>query len=149
MQHRVSAICLAAVAAHLGWPTPPSISESLSAAEPYINSALEGEAALTLGGALAAWRRRQIDGVLSVGPLECMPTKIAEAQFQHATQHERLPNLTLPFNGDPISTTALDNFAFEVHASFQRRHRDGRAEKLRNYEPSRRNAVPSAFGGRE
>ena len=58
---------------------------------------------------------------MSVGPLECMPTKIAEAQFHQLAEREGLLSLTLAFNGDPISTTALDNFAFEVRSSFRRR----------------------------
>ena len=49
-----------------------------------------------------------------------MPTKIAEAQFHHVAEHEGLLSLTLSFNGDPISATALDNFAFEVKARAQR-----------------------------
>jgi hypothetical protein len=55
------------------------------------------------------------------GPLECMPTKIAEAQFHHVAERDGLLNLTLGFNGDPISTTALDSFAFEVNSRFHRR----------------------------
>jgi hypothetical protein len=55
-----------------------------------------------------------------------MPTKIAEAQFHQLAEREGLLSLTLAFNGDPISTTALDNFAFEVKARFQ--HRGDRAQ---------------------
>ncbi len=121
VQHRIENLCLGAISPHLGWPTPPSIEEALAAAGSYINPALHGEAVLTLGGPLEAWRRRQIDAVVAVGPLECMPTKIAEAQFHHAAERDELLSLTLAFNGDPISTAALDNFAFEVHARFRRR----------------------------
>ena len=62
-----------------------------------------------------------IDGVVSVGPLECMPNKIAEAQFFHAAEEEGLVSLTLSLNGDPIDPEVLDNFAFEVHQRFKRR----------------------------
>jgi len=58
---------------------------------------------------------------VNVGPLECMPTKIAEAQLHHIAEREGLLSLTLPLNGDPVSEAALDNFAFEVRARFQRR----------------------------
>ncbi len=125
IQHRVDYVTRKAIAPLMGWPALPSITESLAAAGPYVSAALEGEAVLTVGAALENWRRRQIDAVLSVGPLECMPTKIAEAQFHHLTEHEGLLSLTLAFNGDPINTAALDNFAFEVNARF-RRKRNGR-----------------------
>jgi predicted nucleotide-binding protein (sugar kinase/HSP70/actin superfamily) len=132
VQHRIEATALAALAPHLGWPKPPSVKESLDAATPYVSSALEGEAVLTIGASLEAWRRKQIDAVIAVGPLECMPTKIAEAQFQHLAERESLLSLTLAFNGEPISDSTLDNFAFEVLGRFH----------------ARRNAVPSALGGR-
>ena len=73
----------------------------LDAARPYVNDALLGEAVLTVGAPLHDWRRGQIDAVVSVGPLECMPTKIAEAQFHHIAEREGLPSLTLSLNGDP------------------------------------------------
>jgi predicted CoA-substrate-specific enzyme activase len=125
VQHRIETAALAAIAPRLRWPTPPSVEETLAAAGPYIRSTLHGEAVLTVGASLHAWRRRQIDAVVAVGPLECMPTKIAEAQFHHLAEREGLLSLTLSFNGDPISTAALDNFAFEVNARFQNRHATG------------------------
>ena len=62
--------------------------------------------------------------VVNVGPLECMPTKIAEAQCHHVAEHEGLLSLTLAIQRRPVSAAALDNFAFEVQARFQRR-KDG------------------------
>jgi hypothetical protein len=121
VQHRIEALATAAMARHLGWPVPPSIPEILAVSQPYVNQALNGEAVLTVGSPLHAWRHGQIDAVLSVGPLECMPTKIAEAQFHHVTEREGLLSLTLSFNGDPINTAALDNFVFEVKERFHRR----------------------------
>jgi len=76
---------------------------------------------LTLGGPLHEWHEGLIDGVVSVGPLECMPNKIAEAQFFHAAEHEGLASLTLPVNGDPIDPAVLDSFAFEVHERARRK----------------------------
>ncbi len=122
VQHRIEALELAAISPHFGWPDPPSIQQALAAAWPYVSPALQGEAVLTVGGPLRAWRRRQIDAVVAVGPLECMPTKIAEAQFPHVAERDGLLSLTLAFNGDPISTAALDNFAFEVHQRFKRKN---------------------------
>jgi len=138
VQHRIEATAIAAMAPQLSWPTPPSVEETLATAGPYIRSTLEGEAVLTIGASLEAWRRRQIDAVIAVGPLECMPTKIAEAQFHHLAEREGLLSLTLSFNGDPISTATLDNFAFEVHARFEQKRRG--AAGLSLLPPTRRAA---------
>jgi predicted nucleotide-binding protein (sugar kinase/HSP70/actin superfamily) len=121
LQQRIETAAFAAIARHLGWPERPTINDALEAARPYVSDALEGEAVLTVGTPLHQWRHKQIDGVVNVGPLECMPTKIAEAQFYHVAERDGLPSLTLPFNGDPINSAALDNFAFEVKAGTARR----------------------------
>jgi predicted nucleotide-binding protein (sugar kinase/HSP70/actin superfamily) len=124
VRRRIHAAAIAVMARHLGWEAPPTPAESLAAARPYINDALEGEAVLTVGGPLHEWRRGEIDAVVSVGPLECMPSKIAEAQFHHVGEREGLPSLSLAFNGDPITTSALDSFAFEVNSRFRRKSAD-------------------------
>ena len=124
VKKRIESAAFTAIAPHLGWTPPPTTAEALAAASPYVSDALHGEAVLTVGAPLHEWRHRQIDAVVNVGPLECMPTKIAEAQFHHVAEREGLLSLTLPFNGDPVSAAALDNFAFEVHARFQQR-KDG------------------------
>lgn len=99
---------------------PPGIGEVLDAAEPFLRSKLIGEAVLTVGTPLEEWRRREIDAVVSVGPLECMPNKISEAQFFHVAEREGLLSLTLPLNGDRLDEEVLDNFAFDVRARFHR-----------------------------
>jgi activator of 2-hydroxyglutaryl-CoA dehydratase/predicted nucleotide-binding protein (sugar kinase/HSP70/actin superfamily) len=119
---RVERAAFGAIAPSLGWKPLPTAAEALDAAAPYIHRRLHGEAVLTVGGPLHEWRHGQIDGVVSVGPLECMPTKIAEAQYCHLAEREGVLNLTLAFNGEPINTTALDNFAYEVKARFEGRH---------------------------
>jgi hypothetical protein len=107
--------------AKMGWPAAAPVKTSLEAAAPYIREDLEGEAVITVGTALHEWRLGGIDAAVSVGPLECMPNKIAEAQFFHVAEKEGLPSLTLSLNGDPMNLVTLDNFAFEVQARFQRR----------------------------
>ena len=126
VKKRIESTAFAAIAPRLGWTPPPSTAETLAAASPYVSDALAGEAVLTVGAPLHEWRHRQIDAVVNVGPLECMPTKIAEAQFHHVAEREGLLSLTLPFNGDPVSVAALDNFAFEVQSRFQIRKNGGR-----------------------
>jgi predicted nucleotide-binding protein (sugar kinase/HSP70/actin superfamily) len=120
LQDRVYGI----VAQELRWPKRTTVRESLAAAAPYLRQDLCGEAVLTLGGPLHEWQHGLIDGTLSVGPLECMPNKISEAQFFHVAEREGLASLTLSLNGDPVDPELLDNFAFEVHNRFaRRRHR--------------------------
>jgi predicted CoA-substrate-specific enzyme activase len=109
------------MAGPLGWPQRPAVAGALEAAESYLRSALRGEAALTIGTPLQEWREHRIDGLVSVGPLECMPNKIAEAQFFHVAEQECLLSLTLPLNGDPIDAEVLNNFAFEVRSRFRKR----------------------------
>jgi activator of 2-hydroxyglutaryl-CoA dehydratase/predicted nucleotide-binding protein (sugar kinase/HSP70/actin superfamily) len=123
IQGRIQRAAYAAMDGPMGWPARPTTGELLDAARPYLRDDLEGEAVLTLGNPLVAWRQGRIDGVLSVGPHECMPNKIAEAQFSHIAEREGLPALTLPVNGDPVNPEVLDNFAFEVHARSRDRRR--------------------------
>ncbi len=118
VQTRIRTASYAAFAPPLDWPARHTAPDMLAAARPYLRDDLRGEAVLTLGGALLAWRHGEIDGVVSAGPHECMPNKIAESQFFHITEGEGLPSLTLPLNGDPIDPTLLDNFAFEIHSRF-------------------------------
>ncbi|MBW1881594.1 MAG: hypothetical protein JRJ84_24820, partial [Deltaproteobacteria bacterium] len=92
---------------------------AIFAAGPYVREELEGEAVLTVGGPVHEWQEGHIDGLVSVGPLECMPNKVAEAQLFHAHEREGLLSLTLPLNGDPVDSELLDNFAYEVHARFR------------------------------
>ncbi len=119
VQRRIEQAAFAVMAPHLGWSPPPTTTEAFAAAEPYVDAALEGEAVLSVGAPLHEYRHGHIDAVLSVGPLECMPTKIAEAQWHHIAERDGVINLTLGFNGDPINSAALDNFAFEVKERFK------------------------------
>jgi predicted nucleotide-binding protein (sugar kinase/HSP70/actin superfamily) len=114
-----------AAAKSLGWPDHVDVPETLAAAASYLREDLEVESVLTLGVPLHAWRKGEIDAVVSVGPLECMPNKIAEAQFHHASEREALLSLTLSLTGDPIDPEVLDGFAFEVHQRFRKRRRPG------------------------
>jgi len=111
----------ATVASRLDWPRRTTVEDSLEAASPYLRQALEAESVLTLGGAAFEFREGHIDGVVSAGPLECMPNKISEAQFFHVAEKEGLLSITLALNGDPVDPELIDNFAFEVHARFRKR----------------------------
>jgi predicted nucleotide-binding protein (sugar kinase/HSP70/actin superfamily) len=121
-QERVRSVAHDVVTRELGGHARARVSETLDAARGYVPESLQGEAVLTVGAALHHWRAGLIDAVVNVGPLECMPTKVAEAQFFHVAQKEGLPALTLALNGDPLNSEVLDNFAFEVHGRFGRQH---------------------------
>jgi hypothetical protein len=99
-----------------------------------MDAALEGETVLTLGASIEAWRRGEVDGVVAVGPLECLPNKLAESQLCHVQEREGLPSITLSLNGDPIDPEPLDGFALEVHERF--RSRRPRAAPEERDEPS-------------
>jgi predicted nucleotide-binding protein (sugar kinase/HSP70/actin superfamily) len=111
----------AAMAKILHWPSRTTVQDSLAAAKPYIRENLSGEAILTIGGPIHEWRSGHIDGAIAVGPLECMPNKIAQNQFHHIAEKEGLPSLTLHLNGDPVDPEILDNFAYEIHAQHKRK----------------------------
>lgn len=129
----------------LGWPPRSTVTESLHAARPYLSEDLAGEAVLTLGSSVHEWRSGHVDGVVSVGPLECMPNKIAEAQFFHVAENEGLVNLTIPVNGDPLDPEIIDAFAYEVKA----RYRGCISQDSRGgYRPRRDNARSSVYRGR-
>lgn len=104
--------------AALGWSKRHDVHHILAMAQPYLRPELVGEEILTIGTPLTAYKHKQIQGVVSVGPLECMPSKIAESQFYHIAENEGLPSLCLSFNGDPIPDSVLDDFCFTVKKKF-------------------------------
>jgi activator of 2-hydroxyglutaryl-CoA dehydratase/predicted nucleotide-binding protein (sugar kinase/HSP70/actin superfamily) len=121
VRRRIENVAFAAMEPSLGSSPLPTTADALTEAEPYVDAALLGEAVLSVGAPLHEYRHGHIDAVVNVGPLECMPSKIAEAQWHHVTEREGVLSLTLAFNGDPVNTAALDNFAFEVKERFQAR----------------------------
>jgi activator of 2-hydroxyglutaryl-CoA dehydratase/predicted nucleotide-binding protein (sugar kinase/HSP70/actin superfamily) len=121
VQRRIQNHTYTAMAKRLDWPPRTTVEESIRAARPYVREDLEGEAILTVGGPVHEWREGLIDGVVSIGPHECMPNKISEAQFFHVAEREGLASLTVPVNGDPIDPEIIDTFAFEVKARFDKR----------------------------
>jgi len=98
----------------LGWGPRTRTSDSLALGSRYVDTRLLGEAVLTLGSALHEYTTHEVDGALSVGPLECMPNKIAESHFARADVDFGIPTLTLSLNGDPVDESLLDAFVYEV-----------------------------------
>jgi len=122
VRRRIETAVHDAAAGPLGWSPSPPTTALIAASSSYLRGALEGEAVLTIGAPVHAWRHREIDAAVSVGPLECMPNKLAESQLHHVAEREGLLSLTLSLNGDPIDPEILDAFAFEVQARFRARN---------------------------
>jgi predicted CoA-substrate-specific enzyme activase len=123
VRRRIEVACFGAAAQAAGSHVPPPIRDVVRAAAPWVNELLDTETVLTLGASVHAWHSGEIDGVLSVGPLECLPNKLAESQLGHIGEREGLPSLTLSLNGDPVDPEPLDGFALEVQEHFRARRR--------------------------
>ena len=119
IQRRIIALCANIFAAGMGSRFHNPVPDSLEAAGEYLRKDLWGEAVLTLGYAISERRNHHIDGIVNLGPLECMPTKISEAQFFHFAEQHKAPVLTLPLDGQSLDPQSLDNFAFEIHSRHQ------------------------------
>ncbi len=123
VRRRIQNRCYEIMAKKLGWSPRTTVTDAVRAAAPYVRDDLAGEAVLTVGGPVHEWQAGHIDGVVSVGPLECMPNKIAEAQFFHVAENEGLPSLTIPVNGDGVDAALVEGFAFEVRSRFNAKTR--------------------------
>jgi predicted nucleotide-binding protein (sugar kinase/HSP70/actin superfamily) len=122
---KIQAVILASLygtcATDLNWPRLARAKDYTECAEHLVRYQIEGEPSLTIGGPLHEWRHHEIDAALCVGPHECMPNKIAEAQFFHIAESEGLYSLTIPLNGDPVDPVIIENFVYEVRKHFEER----------------------------
>lgn len=105
----------------MGWSHLHRAKDLLHVAEDYVRYQLEGEAGLTLGSAMLEWEENEIDGVIALGPHECMPSKIAEAQFFHVAEKTGIAVENLHLNGDPVDPIVIENFVYEVKSRFAAR----------------------------
>jgi len=131
VQNTIQSMTYDMMAGPLGWAKRTTVQDTLNAAAPYIRKDLNGEAVLTLGGPTYEHRVGHIQGVVSVGPLECMPNKLSETQFFHVAEQEGLLSLTLQLNGEPFDIEVLENFVFEVTERFKERHAAGKTHGRR------------------
>jgi predicted CoA-substrate-specific enzyme activase len=131
VQNTIQSMTYDMMAGPLGWAKRTTVQDSIKAAEPYIRKDLNGEAVLTLGGPTYEHREGHIQGVVSVGPLECMPNKLSETQFFHVAEKEGLLSLTLQLNGEPFDIEILENFVFEVKERFREQQAAGKTHGRR------------------
>ena len=68
-------------------PEPIDIASIVKVSEPYISTDLQGEAVLTVGGALADVATHAC-GVIAIGPFGCMPNRLSEAILNDAMSRE-------------------------------------------------------------
>ncbi len=74
----------------------------------YLNPSLTGEAILTIGSSLAEIGE-YYNGVISIGPFGCMPSRISEAIIKKAIEDKRrnlgkpLPFIAIEVDGNPFS----------------------------------------------
>jgi predicted CoA-substrate-specific enzyme activase len=122
VERRIRCVIRSAMGSHLDWHEAPHMPDIIEASKPYVLGDLGGDAVLALGRSLCDWVRKEIDAVVNVGPMECMPTRFVESQLCHIAEREGLPSLTLSYNGDPLTLTALENFVFDLHSRPPRRN---------------------------
>jgi predicted nucleotide-binding protein (sugar kinase/HSP70/actin superfamily) len=97
------------------WPPHAPIAQAIDCAAKYLSPAHHGEAILSIGGPLLLHKEEQIAGAVCVGPLECLPNRIAESQLYHAGEDTGLLTQAVYLNGDPLDPEMLDSFVYEVH----------------------------------
>lgn len=114
-QKRIEAQLYQIFAKALGWSKDHHIEEILKTAEPYLSKLQPfGESALTIGLPLMLWKKKEIDGVVLVGPFECMPIRIGETQLRLISEQTGLPVLSLSFHGDPLDKDLLESFVWDL-----------------------------------
>jgi predicted nucleotide-binding protein (sugar kinase/HSP70/actin superfamily) len=119
IQKRIESKLYHIFARGLGWKEDHSIDQILKTAKPYLSHLRPlGESALTIGLPLLLWKKKEIDGVVIVGPFECMPTRVAESQLNLISEKFGLPVLSLSFYGEPIDTELLESFVWNLRKNF-------------------------------
>jgi predicted CoA-substrate-specific enzyme activase len=112
---RVTSQLLYQICGHeMGWGARTRVEDVVRTGERYVSPALTGEAVLTVGGPVYEFEQGQVDGVVIVGPHECMPCKISEAQYARVGRELDLPSLSLYVGGDGLDLEAIDRFAFDL-----------------------------------
>ena len=99
------------------WLPVPSTSKPLQQAEPVLGKHPLGEAPMTIGSVLEAWKERSCDGAVVVGPWGCSPSLITESLLRHQRE---IPLLFLYLDGAPINERKLNGFAHRLKTSERR-----------------------------
>lgn len=93
------------------WLPMPEVSRMVAAGRRLIGRDPVGEAPLTIGSALLAWKEKICDGIVVASPWSCAPGLVAESLLRH----EREPPLLFIYcDGTPLDEPRLDRFAFRL-----------------------------------
>ena len=99
------------------WLPVPSTSKPLEDAKPLLDKHPMGEAPMTIGSVLSAWKENACDGAVVVGPWGCSPSLISESLLRHQRE---IPLLFLYMDGAPLNERKLNGFAHRLKASARR-----------------------------
>jgi len=121
IQDAISRVLWGEMAAALEWQPRAPVSAMVRAGGRYVTPDLLGEAILTVGAPLHEYLSGEVDGVVAVGPLECMPNKIAESHLLRIEGEVGVPSLALSVQGDPLDPRILEDFVFQVREARTRR----------------------------
>ncbi len=104
----------------------PSTKETLDMAHPYLHPSFEGEAILSIGKSMDYYKKGAC-GLVNVMPFTCMPGTIVNALLKRFREdHDNIPFLNLPFDGQEQTTTKtrLEAFMYQVYQFCERRKRE-------------------------
>lgn len=102
-----------------------NIEHVIEHARSSLDPVLTGEAVLTIGSTLAEIGE-YYDGVISIGPFGCMPSRIAESiikselEKRKANTSKRLPFISLEVDGNPFTPSVeakIDSFITQIKAT--------------------------------
>jgi len=103
----------------------------------YVNRLFGGEAILSMGKS-EDFARRRLDGIVSVGPFNCMPSMVVKALSRELRRrHENIPFFNVEYDGyaDSSREQRLAMFMSQVHERFRLRkdaagQKEGRAHGI-------------------
>ena len=100
------------------------IDEVVKAGSKFINPALCGEAILSAGVADEAIHssHNKYDGIIFIGPFNCMPTGVAESVIKPHARNSKMPYITFDTDGGPLSPNFVNQL--EVNIMRVKRHRN-------------------------
>jgi predicted CoA-substrate-specific enzyme activase len=89
----------------------PSTAEILKNAAPYLHDSFEGEAVLSMGKAVDLVKRGA-SGIVSAMPFGCMPGTIVSALLKGLRQNEKVPCLSVAYDGAETTCSGIQLEAF-------------------------------------
>ena len=101
---------------------PADVSLLVDEASKHISPAIFGEVIPTVGKVLEA-EQEGYDGVLLIGPFNCLPFRISESILKPVCQEEGLPILTYESDGYAVSPSFHRQVEVHIQQVLERHHR--------------------------